>query len=157
VLLEYDSTLRPHKHTGRLRRYDAWLLDGWRHTHFAKHAIPPVVFFITAFEGLLELLIQAADPVLTARHAHHGAGPREGVHPAPEQIVFTSRERILRGDWSVQIVPNLAPALREQPDVCAPRSLVYDLPLQLSAHAAPRGCEPAAGYTGDVANTLETA
>jgi hypothetical protein len=128
VLLEYDCTLRPHKHTDRLRRYDSWLLDGWPHTHFATHAIPPVVVFVAAYEALLGRLIHAADRVLSARYAHHEAGPREGVHPARERIVFTSRERILRGDWTAQRLPGLPPHLREQPDVCTARSLVFDLP-----------------------------
>src|ERR1035441_4050373 len=30
VLIEYDRTERPHKQIDRLRRYDRWLLDGWR-------------------------------------------------------------------------------------------------------------------------------
>jgi hypothetical protein len=48
VLIEYDRTERPHKQVDRLRRYDWWLLDGWRHTHFATHAIAPTVVFLTS-------------------------------------------------------------------------------------------------------------
>jgi hypothetical protein len=137
VLIEYDRTLRPHKHADRLRRYDAWFVDGWRHTRFATNAIPPVVVFLTAYEALLGHLIQAADRVLSAWYGHPEAGPRKGVHPARERIVFTSRERILRGDWTVQRAPSLPQGSRERPNVCTPRSLVYDLPAALAAGAVP--------------------
>ena len=39
MLIEYDRTDRPHKQIDRLRRYDWWLLEGWRETHFATHSI----------------------------------------------------------------------------------------------------------------------
>ena len=39
VLIEYDRTERPHKQIDRLRRYDHWLLNGWREGHFAAHSI----------------------------------------------------------------------------------------------------------------------
>jgi hypothetical protein len=138
VLIVYDRSLRAHKRVGWLRRYDAWLLDDWRQTHFTTHAIAPAVFFLTAYEALVGPLIQTADRVLSAWHGREDARPREGVHPARERIVFTSRERILSGDWTVQRAPNLPPILREQPDVCSPRSLVSDQPALLSDCSPPQ-------------------
>jgi len=137
VLIEYDRSKRAHKRVGCLRRYDGWLLDGWRQTQFAAHAMTPAVFFLTAYEELVGPLIQTADRVLSAWHGREDGGPGEGVHPARDQIAFTSRERIRSGDWTMQRAPSLPPILREQPDVCSPRSLVYDLPALLSDRSPP--------------------
>ena len=128
VLIEYDRTDRRHKQIDRMRRYDWWLLDGWRHTHFATHAIAPTVVFLTSRERPLRRLIRTADHVLSAWYAQHHHGPREGAHPAREQILFTSRERILAGDWTMQRTPGLPPELRENPCAFWSSSLVYDLP-----------------------------
>ena len=94
VLVEYDRTDRPHKQIDRLRRYDWWLLEGWRETHFATHASPPTVVFLTSRERPLRRLVETADQVLSAWYGREDAGPREGTHPARERILFTSRERI---------------------------------------------------------------
>jgi hypothetical protein len=155
VLLEYDSSLRAHKHADRLRRYDAWLLEGWRQRDFAAHAVAPVVFVLTVYDALVGPLIETADCVLSAWQPREHDGPREGTYPARERIVFTSRERILIGDWTVRRVPSLPPSVREQPAVCSPRSLPYDLPLRFSARALPAGVEPGASHTADVATALE--
>jgi hypothetical protein len=128
VLIEYDRTNRPHKQIDRLRRYDYWLLDGWRQSHFAEHSAPPSVIFLTAREQPLRRLIQTADQTFTAWHSNEHAGPREGTHPARQRTVFTSRERILAGDWTMQRTPSLPPALREDGARCSPRSLEYNLP-----------------------------
>jgi hypothetical protein len=128
VLIEYDRTDRPHKQIDRLRRYDHWLLDGWRHSHFAEHSAPPSVIFLTARERPLRRLIETADQTFTAWHGQEHAGPREGTHPARERIVFTSREHILAGDWTMQRTPSLPPELREDATTCSPRSIQYDLP-----------------------------
>jgi hypothetical protein len=131
VLIEYDRTDRPHKQIDRLLRYDWWLLEGWRHTHFATHAIAPTVVFLTSRERPLRRLIRTADQVLSAWYAQHYHGPREGAHPAREQILFTSRERILAGDWTMQRTPGLAPELRENPREFWSGAVVYDLPALL--------------------------
>lgn len=128
VLIEYDRTDRPHKQTDRLRRYDHWLNDGWRHTHFATHTAPPSVIFLTAREQPLRRLIETADKTYTAWYGHEHAGPREGTHPARQRTVFTSRERILKGDWRMHRTPNLPPALRDDPTTCTPRTIEYNLP-----------------------------
>jgi hypothetical protein len=128
VLIEYDRTDRPHKQIDRLRRYDWWLLEGWRQTHFATHSMPPTVVFLTSRERPLRRLVDTADQVLSAWYGREDAGAREGTHPARERILFTSRERILAGEWTMERTPSLPPVLREQPDVCSPRSVVYDMP-----------------------------
>jgi hypothetical protein len=128
VLIEYDRTERPHKQIDRLRRYDWWLLDGWRHTHFAAHSMPPTVIFLTSRERPLRRLIRTADQVLSTWYAQHYHGPREGSHPAREQILFTSRERILKGDWTMQRTPGLPPELRKDPRQFWSGSVVCDLP-----------------------------
>ena len=136
VLIEYDRTDRPHKQVDRLRRYDYWLLAGWRDGHFGSHAIPPSVIFLTARERPLGRLIETADQSFSAWHGREQAGPREGVHPARQRTVFTSRERVLAGDWTMQRTPTLPPALRENPSNCSPRSLAYDLPALFAGSEA---------------------
>lgn len=128
ALIEYDRTERPHKQIDRLRRYDRWLLSGWRESHFATHSIAPSVVFLTARERPLRRLIETADKTFAAWHGHEHAGPREGTYPARQRIVFTSRERVLAGDWTMQRTPSLPPVLREDSAERSPRSLVYDLP-----------------------------
>jgi hypothetical protein len=131
VLIEYDRTERPHKQIDRLRRYDGWLLDGWKSSHFASHAIPPTVIFLTARERPLRRLLRAADKTFSAwRGLEHG--PREGTHPARERVLFTSRERVLSGDWTMWRTPSIPPALRENPRACWPHSIEYDLPSLLT-------------------------
>ena len=132
VLIEYDRTDRPHKQIDRLRRYDWWLLEGWRETHFARHSMPPAVVFVTSRERPLRRLVETADRVLSAWYGHRHASAREGTHPAREQILLTSRERIRARDWTMERTPSLPPVLREQPDACRPRSVVYDMPSLLS-------------------------
>jgi hypothetical protein len=129
VLIEYDRTDRPHKQADRLRRYDYWLLDGWRQSHFAAHSTSPAVIFLTARERPLARLIETADQTFAAWHGHEHAGPREGTHPARQRTVFTSRERILAGDWTMHRTPGLPPALREKPAMCSPRPIEYNLLL----------------------------
>jgi Replication-relaxation len=135
VLIEYDRTERPHKQIDRLRRYDRWLLDGWRGGPFAAHAIPPAVIFLTSCEGPLSRLIETADETFSAWYAGEHADPCEGTHPARERGLFASREQILAGDWMMRRTPSLPPALREEPAVCSPRLIKYDL-TSLLADAA---------------------
>ena len=99
-----------------LRRYDWWLLEGWRETHFATHSTPPTVIFLTSRERPLRRLVETADRVLSAWYGREDAGPRAGTHPARERILFTSRERIRASDWTMGQTPSLPPVLREEPD-----------------------------------------
>jgi hypothetical protein len=128
VLIEYDRTDRAHKQVDRLRRYDRWLLDGWREGEFAAHAVHPVVLFVTARERPLRRLIETADRTFSAWYGHQHAGPRQGTHPARRRVMFTSRERILAGEWTMQRAPGLPAPLREDQGVWMPSSVVYDLP-----------------------------
>ncbi len=139
VLIEYDRTERPHKQIDRLRRYDRWLLDGWRVAHFAAHSIPPSVIFLTARERPLRRLIETADLTFEAWHGHEHAGPRQGTHPARQRVVFTSRERVLAGDWTMQRTPSLPPELREDFRACSPRSIDYNLPALFAGSDATSG------------------
>jgi hypothetical protein len=128
MLIEYDRTERPHKQLDRLRRYDYWLLRGWRDGPFAADSIPPSVIFLTAYERPLRRLVETADRTFSAWYGKEHAGPREGIHPARQRVVFTSRERGLAGDWTMQQTPSLPPSLRKNPNACSPRSLAYDVP-----------------------------
>jgi hypothetical protein len=128
VLIEYDRTERPHKQIDRLRRYDHWLLTDWRWGRFAEHSIPPSVIFLTARERPLRRLIETADRTFEAWHGREHAGPREGTHPARQRVVFTSRERVLAEDWTMERTPSLPPELREDFRVCSPRTIDYNVP-----------------------------
>jgi hypothetical protein len=146
VLIEYDRTERPHKQIDRLRRYDHWLLSGWRWGRFAEHSIPPSVIFLTARERPLRRLIETADRTFEGWHGREHVGPRQGTHPARQRVVFTSRERVLAGDWTMQRTPRLPPELREDFHACSPRSIDYDLAALFA------GSDPRAG-TADHATT----
>jgi hypothetical protein len=131
VLIEYDRTRRPHKQIDRLRRYDHFLLDGWRHTQFATHAIPPTVLYITATPGPLPALIRTADRTLTAWHGPPHANPSQGVYPGRQRILFTSAHQIQAGAWEMHRVPGLPATLREDSTVEA-RTSSFDLPGMFS-------------------------
>jgi hypothetical protein len=136
VLIEYDRTERPHKQIDRLRRYDRWLLDGWRKGPFALHAMAPAVIFLTSREGPLNRLIETADETFSAsygRRAH--ASSRRHTYPARERALFVSRKHLLAGDWMMRRTPSLPAALREEPAVCEPRFIKYDLPSLLAEAA----------------------
>ena len=121
-------TERPHKQIDRLRRYDRWLLDGWRKGPFAAHAIPPAVIFLTSREGPLNRLIETADETFSASYGGEHTDPHEDTHPARQRVLFASREHVLAGDWMMRRAPSLPAALREEPAVCEPRLIKYDVP-----------------------------
>ena|SRR5437660_3535895 len=94
---------------------------------------------VSSRERPLRRLIETADEALSAWYGDPRAGPRESTHPAREQILFTSRERILAGDWTMHRTPSVPPSLRESSGDCFARSLVYDLPTTFSgAYEEPR-------------------
>ncbi len=130
VLVESDRTERSHKQIDRLRRYDRWLLDGWTQGRFSAHATPPSVLFQTARERPLRRLVETADQTFTAWDGQKHAGSREGTHPARQRTVFTSRDSILDGDWTMLRTPSLPPDYRDEPRF-VPRA-----PLQVSAASA---------------------
>jgi hypothetical protein len=129
ILIEYDRTGRSNKQIDRLRRYDYWLLDGWRHTHFAAHAIPPTVLILTAKPGPLASLIQTADKTLTAWHGPPHANPAEGIYPGRQRIIFTTRDNILESNWTMYRTPSLPSSASKQASR-TPRTVDYN-PLEL--------------------------
>ena len=136
MLIEYDRTERPHKQIDRLRRYDRWLLDGWRKGPFAAHAIAPAVIFLTSSEGPLNRLIETADETFSAYYAPgEHTSPHEDTYPARERVLFASREQVFAGDWTMRRAPSLPAVLREEPGVCEPRLIKYDLPSLFAAAA----------------------
>jgi len=86
-------------------------------------------------------LIETADRTFAAWHGHEHAGPREGTHPARQRTVFTSRERILAGDWTMHRTPSLPPGIRDEP-TCSPRPIDYDLPALFVMSGATRSPAP---------------
>ena len=105
MLIEYDRTERPHKQIDRLRRYDRWLLDGWRKGSFAAHAIPPAVIFLTSREAPLSRLIETADETFSASSGGEHTHPRDDTYPARGRVLFASREQVLAGDWMMRRTP----------------------------------------------------
>lgn len=88
------------------------------------------MLFITAREQPLARLIQTDAETFTAWHGASQATAREGVHLARQRTVFTSRQRILEGDWTMQRTPSLPPEVRDpvSDSTCVPRPIDYDLP-----------------------------
>ena len=86
--------------------------------------------------------METADDTFSAWYSHGYAGAREGTHPARKRTFFTSRERILEGDWHMEKTPDLPRGLREREKVFTPWTVLYELPAKLrldkpeSAHAA---------------------
>jgi hypothetical protein len=90
------------------------------------------VLFITSRERPLCRLVQTADDAFSAWYSHGYAGAREGTHPARKRTFFTSRERILEGDWHMEKTPDLPRGLREREKVFTPWTVLYELPRELA-------------------------
>jgi len=139
VLLEYDRTERPHKQIDRLRRYDWFLTEGWTRGRFAHHPIAPVLVFVTLYESTLQALVRAADETLGASRAWPDIEGRPRLYVGRERALFTTRERILSGDFRMLRAPSDPLELRElrQVDGRAPfftREVELDL-IALSTEA----------------------
>ena len=106
VLLEYDRTARPHKQLERLRRYDWFLTEGWTRGRFAHHPIAPALVLVTLHESALHALVKAADETLTASRGQPEADRRQRRYVGRERILFTTRERILSGDFRMLRAPS---------------------------------------------------
>ena len=113
VLLEYDRTARPHKQLARLRRYDWFLTEGWTRGRFAHHPIAPALVLVTLHESALHALVKAADETLTASRGQPEADRRQRRYVGRERILFTTRERIIQGDFRMLRAPSDPPELRE--------------------------------------------
>jgi hypothetical protein len=109
VLLEYDRTERPHKQIDRLRRYDWFLTEGWTRGRFAHHPVPPALVLVTLHESALQGLVKAADETLTASRGQPEAGRRQRRYVGRERILFTTRERIISGDFRMLRAPSDPP------------------------------------------------
>jgi len=104
----------------------------FRCTHFAAHVRAPTVIYLTARERPLRRLVKEADKTFSAWRGHEHAGKREGTHPAREQVLFSSRERVLAGDWTMLRTPSIPPGLRKNPLACHPYEVEFHLPSQLA-------------------------
>jgi hypothetical protein len=93
------------------------------------------VIFLTSREGPPGRLIETADETFSAGYGGEHTDPCDDTYPARERVLFASREQILAGDWMMRRTPSLPAALREEPAVCEPRLVKYDLP-SLFAEAA---------------------
>jgi hypothetical protein len=113
VLLEYDRTARPHKQLARLRRYDWFLTEGWTRGRFAHHPIAPALVLVTLHESALHALVKAADETLGASRGRPDADRRQRRYVGRERILFTTRERIISGDFHMLRAPSDPPELRE--------------------------------------------
>jgi hypothetical protein len=117
VLLEYDRTERPHKQIDRLRRYDWFLNEGWTRGRFAHHPVAPALLLITLHESALHALVKAADETLGASRGWPDTEGRPRLYVGRERVLFTTRERILSGDFRMLRAPSDPLELRELREV----------------------------------------
>ncbi len=137
VLIEFDRTGRPHKQLDRLRRYDWFLSEGWMHGRFAHHPIAPAMVLVTLREGTLTKLIHAADEALTASRGRRDSDRYARAYCGRERVLFTTRERILAGDFRMLRVPMHPPEMRDgdRRERIPPHEIEFDL-VALAAEAA---------------------
>ena len=117
VLLEYDRTARPHKQLARLRRYDWFLTEGWTRGRFAHHPVAPALVLVTLHESALHALVKAADETLGASRGWPDTEGRPRLYVGRERVLFTTRERILSGDFRMLRAPSDPLELRELREV----------------------------------------
>jgi hypothetical protein len=126
VMFEYDRTRRPAKQRDRWRRYDRFLAQTWRDSRFGEHHCAPPVIYLLAQTKLIPAFLREADKHLTAWVGPQHGGPWDGTYPGRDLVLFTSRERLFAGDWTIDCVPALPPERRKCKSV-APRTA--DVPL----------------------------
>ena len=68
---------------------------------------------VTLHESALQALVKAADETLTASRGQPDADRRQRRYVGRERILFTTRERILSGDFRMLRAPSDPPELRE--------------------------------------------
>lgn len=105
VLFEYDRTRRPAKQRDRWRRYDRFLAETWRSSRYAANHGPPIVVYLVGHTKQISGFLEEADKHLTAWVGPQFGAPEHGTFPGRDLILFTSRERLLAGDWTVDCVP----------------------------------------------------
>jgi hypothetical protein len=112
------------------------------HGRYASHPIAPAMVFVSLRENTLTALIKAAHEVLGAGRGGPEAGRRERNYCGRKRILFTTRERILSGDWRMLRVPTLpanpmANSLEDDyRDPIRPHEIELNL-VALAAEAAP--------------------
>jgi len=111
VMIEYDRTRRATKQLRRLRRYDWFISEGWTQGRYATLLSEPILLVVCANERQLQPFVRAADAELTAwLHDRLGATREDARHPGREQIGFTTRERLMTGNWKLlQLDPQPRP------------------------------------------------
>jgi hypothetical protein len=105
VMIEYDRTLRPSKQRDRWRRYDRFLAETWREGRFADYHSAPLVVYLLPRTKLLPTFLKEADKHLTAWIGPTNSHPSRGSYPGRDFLLFTSRERLLDGDWTMECLP----------------------------------------------------
>jgi hypothetical protein len=129
VMIEYDRTRRATKQLRRLRRYDWFLAEGWRASRYATLPTEPVVLVVCADERQLRPFAHAADTELRAWVRDDASSLRDdSPHPGRDQVGFTTRERLLTGNWNVLQVPPMPPSERDGSDRDA-RPIAFTLEL----------------------------
>jgi hypothetical protein len=140
VLIEYDRTRRPAKQRDRWRRYDRFLTETWREGRFADHHCAPVVLYVVPATKQIPAFLREADKHLTGWIGSRIGSPGSGTYPGRDGVLFTSRERLLCRDWTVDAVPAHPADVRGTPKVHArtvhapvPRLFGGRLPAQAAA------------------------
>ncbi len=105
VLIEYDRTTRASKQRDRWRRYDRFLTQTWRESRFAAHHTAPVAIYLLQRERQLSSFLKEADKHLNAWQGPRDAGPAQGIYPGRDLLLFTTRERLQAGNWTMERLP----------------------------------------------------
>lgn len=100
LLFEVDLTARPSKNIDKLRRYDRFLLDGWKKSRWRDGDMVPAVLFVVPHEKHIPAFLECADEHLTAFWRRDDY-PNRAYYPGREQIAFTTFEQIKSGQWLV--------------------------------------------------------
>jgi len=140
VMIEYDRTQRPSKQRDRWRRYDRFLTETWREGRFADHHAAPLVLYLLPRTKLLPAFLKEADKHLTAWTGPANGHPSLGRYPGRDHLLFTSRERLLAADWTMECVPAQPADVRGTQTVHPrvvnmplPRVFASSLPVQAAA------------------------
>lgn len=130
VMIEYDRTRRASKLRPKLRRYDYFLAAGWREGRYADLDMEPALLVVAATDLQVDSFTMRADDDLGAWVGARDVDRRNGEHVGREQTGFTSRSRLLAGDWRIEQVPALPPDLRRKGHSAldfAPRTTTLDI------------------------------
>jgi hypothetical protein len=115
-VVELDRTFKPSRNIDKFERYDH-MLAGWslhkdRYTKCLPD--PPLVVFICRDRSNAKEFCRAADPVVTAAHAHGGEYTAEWPHPARERMFFVAERDAHEGRLVGYALPPEPPEVRVQ-------------------------------------------